>query len=58
LNHGRILARRNRQGGKMNRKSGTLKAAADKLVKRVRRKTRQTYSSEEKIRVVFAGLRG
>lgn len=42
----------------MNRKSGTLKAAADKLVKRVRRKTRQTYSSEEKIRVVFAGLRG
>ena len=32
--------------------------AADKLVKSIRRKTRQTYSSEEKIRIVLAGLRG
>jgi transposase len=42
----------------MNKKSGTSKAAADKLVKTIRRKTRQTYSSEEKIRIILAGLRG
>ena len=42
----------------MNKKSGTSKAAADKLVKNIRRKTRQTYSAEEKIRIVLAGLRG
>jgi len=42
----------------MNKKSGTSKAAADRLVKTIRRKTRQTYSSEEKIRIVLAGLRG
>ncbi|WP_428548332.1 hypothetical protein [Profundibacter sp.] len=40
----------------MNKKSGTSKAAADKLVKNIRRKTRQTYSAEEKIRIVLAGL--
>lgn len=39
-------------------KSETSKAAATKLVKSIRRKTRQTYSSEEKIRIVLAGLRG
>jgi len=42
----------------MNKKSGSSKLAADKLVKNIRRKTRQTYSSEEKIRIVLAGLRG
>ena len=42
----------------MNKKSRTCKAAADKLVKNIRRKTRQTYSAEEKIRIVLAGLRG
>ena len=42
----------------MNKKSGTSKGAADKLVKNIRRKTRQTYSAEEKIRIVLAGLRG
>ena len=42
----------------MNRKSGTSKASADRLVKTIRRKTRQTYSAEEKIRIVLAGLRG
>ena len=42
----------------MNKKPGTSKASADRLVKTIRRKTRQTYSSEEKIRVVLAGLRG
>ena len=42
----------------MNKKSGTSKASATKLVKTIRRKTRQTYSSEEKIRIILAGLRG
>ena len=42
----------------MNRKSGSSKAAADKFVKSIRRKTRRTYSAEEKIRIVLAGLRG
>jgi len=41
----------------MNKKSGTSKASATKLVKTIRRQTRQTYSSEEKIRIVLAGLR-
>lgn len=42
----------------MTRKPATSKDAADKVVKNSRRKTRQTYSSEEKIRIVVAGLRG
>ena len=42
----------------MNKKSGTSKDAADKLVKGIRRKTRKQYSAEEKIRMVLAGLRG
>ena len=42
----------------MNKKSGTSKAAADKLVKNIRRKSRKHYSAEEKIRIVLAGLRG
>ena len=42
----------------MNKKSGISKASAEKLVKTIRRKTRQTYSSEEKIRIVLASLRG
>lgn len=42
----------------MTQKPRTSKDAADKLVKNIRRKTRQTYSSEEKIRIVLAGLRG
>ncbi len=42
----------------MNKKSGSSKSAAGKLVKNIRRKTRQTYSAEEKIRIVLAGLRG
>ena len=32
--------------------------AADCTVKDIRRKTRKRYSSEEKIRIVLAGLRG
>ena len=39
-------------------KPRALKNAADNLVISIRRKTRQTYSSVEKIRVVLAGLRG
>ena len=42
----------------MTKKSGQSKVAADKLVKSIRRKTRQTYFSEEKIRIILAGLRG
>lgn len=41
----------------MNQKSGSSKLAADKLVKNIRRQTRQTYSAEEKIRIALAGLR-
>jgi transposase len=42
----------------MMKKPETSKDAADKLVKNIRRKTRQSYSAEEKIRIVLAGLRG
>ena len=42
----------------MRQKSGQSKAAADKVVKGICRKTRKHYSAEEKIRVVLAGLRG
>ncbi|MFC6689430.1 transposase, partial [Jhaorihella thermophila] len=41
-----------------NKKSGTSKDAADKLVRGIKRKTRKQYSAEEKIRIVLAGLRG
>ena len=42
----------------MNKKSGTSKDAADKLVRGIKRKTRKHYCAEEKIRIVLAGLRG
>jgi len=42
----------------MNKKSGTPKDAADKLIGGIKRKTRKHYSAEEKIRIVLAGLRG
>ncbi len=42
----------------MNKKSGTSKDAADKLVRGIKWKTRKQYSAEEKIRIVLAGLRG
>jgi len=42
----------------MTKKPITSKDTADKVVKNIRRKTRQTYSAEEKIRIVLAGLRG
>ncbi len=42
----------------MTKKPQTSKEAAEKVVKNIRRRTRQTYSAEEKIRIVLAGLRG
>ena len=36
----------------MNKRSGTSKEAADKLVRGIKRKTRKHYSAEEKIRSV------
>ena len=42
----------------MTKKRQTSKDAADKVVKNIHRKTRQTYSAEAKIRIVLAGLRG
>jgi len=36
----------------------SLKDAADRTVRDIRRKTRKQYSAEEKIRIVLSGLRG
>jgi transposase-like protein len=58
LSNGGFLVHRSHYGAKMNKKSGTSKDAADKLVRGIKRKTRKQYSAEEKIRIVLAGLRG
>lgn len=42
----------------MRQKSMTTKEPAEKAVRDIRRKTRKQYSAEEKIRIVFEGLRG
>ncbi len=42
----------------MRQKSNNHKDAAERTVKDIRRRTRKTYSAEEKIRIVLAGLRG
>ena len=42
----------------MRQRSERYQNAADRTVKDIRRKTRRRYSSEEKIRIVLAGLRG
>lgn len=42
----------------MTKKPTPSKDAADKVVKNIRRKTRETYSAEENIRIVLAGLHG
>ena len=42
----------------MRKKTVNHKASADILVKDIRRQTRKRHSTEEKIRVVLAGLRG
>jgi transposase len=34
------------------------KASAEKAIREIRRKTRQRFSAEEKIRIVIEGLRG
>ena len=41
----------------MNKKTGALKDAADKLVRGIKRKLRKHYLAEEKIRIVLTGLR-
>lgn len=42
----------------MNRKSGTSTDAADKQLQGITHKLRKQYPTEEKIRIVPAGLRG
>ncbi len=42
----------------MRQKARTDKPTADRIVKGIRRKTRKHHSAEEKIRIVFEGLRG
>ncbi|AEV35688.1 ISCc3, transposase OrfA [Pseudovibrio sp. FO-BEG1] len=42
----------------MGQNTRTASAAAEKAVKDIRRKTRKRYSTEDKIRIVLAGLRG
>ena len=42
----------------MSQKPVTQRAAAEKVVKDIRRATRNQHSAEEKIRIVLAGLRG
>lgn len=42
----------------MTKKPTTSKGAADKVVKNICHKTRQTYLSKEKIRIVLAGHHG
>lgn len=42
----------------MTKKPQTSKDAVEKVVKNIRRKTRQTCSAEEKISIILASLRG
>ena len=42
----------------MSQKPVTQRAAAEKVVKDIRRTTRKQHSAEEKIRIVLSGLRG
>jgi transposase len=42
----------------MRQKSGPVKEPAEKVVRDIRRATRRQFSAEEKIRIVFEGLRG
>ncbi len=42
----------------MGRSTKTASVAAERVVKDIRRKTRKRYSTEDKIRIVLAGLRG
>jgi transposase len=42
----------------MRRKSGSVRAPAEQVVKDIRRATRRHFSAEDKIRIVLEGLRG
>jgi len=42
----------------MRQTTGTRKSPGEKIVKDIKRATRNHYSSEEKIRIVLDGLRG
>jgi transposase len=42
----------------MRQKAGSQKAAAEQVIKDIRRATRKHYGAEEKIRIVLEGLRG
>jgi transposase len=42
----------------MRQKAGSQKAAAERVIKDIRRATRKHYGAEEKIRIVLEGLRG
>ena len=42
----------------MRQKSVASKSGADQAIRDIRRRTRKQYSTEEKIRIVLAGLRG
>ncbi len=42
----------------MRQKSGSRATASEKVVKDIRRATRQRHFAEEKIRIVLDGLRG
>ena len=42
----------------MRQTTGTRKSPGEKIVKDIKRATRKQYSSEEKIRIVFDGVRG
>jgi transposase len=42
----------------MRQKTERQQGAAERTIKDIRRQTRKRYSSEEKIRIVLAGLRG
>ncbi|MBD3662366.1 transposase [Sulfitobacter sp. TSTF-M16] len=49
-----FLVHRSQYGAKARKKPGTSKDAADKLVRGIKRKTRNHYSPEKKIKIVLA----
>jgi hypothetical protein len=52
-----FLVHRSQYGAKIIQRSNTLRDAAVKLVREIKRRTRKQYSAEEKSRIVLAGLR-
>jgi len=53
-----FVSRRRDEGTKMRDKHSKPKASVERVVKDIRRKTRRSFSAEDKIRVVLEGLRG